>query len=96
MTPPAKYEPRVQSERKKGKSVQEGVDGAYRGNTLVLKLHETEANCTFGVINNNSVEKGQDNGSQYQKTSIASSQENISAAAIKIAQKKFKINKKQS
>ena len=65
VTPPAKYEPRVHSERKKGKSAQEHVtaDGSYR-NSLVLKLHETEANCTFGVINNNSVEKGPDAGSQ--------------------------------
>ena len=62
VTPPGKYEPRVHSERKKGKSVAQPVDGSY-SNNLAIKLHETEANCTFGIINNNSV---------YNKTSSES------------------------
>ena len=66
VSPPGKYkESRVLSEKKRPKMIaQDNAESNYRS-ALALKINETEANCTFGMINNSSanaskVSKGKD------------------------------------
>ena len=74
VTPPTKFEPKVKSERKNGGILR--VDKLPSDNKMNPKNNETEANCTFGIINNNSMNSRElANDSLQRKTSLKSSQE---------------------
>ena len=83
VTPPLLLEPKVKSERKDGGILVED----QKSNILAIaKNNETEANCTFGIINNNSVHSRDVGAESYQrKSSFKSSQSNTTA---KLALKK--------
>ena len=53
VTPPTRFEPKVRSERKTCGILR--VDQQPGDNKMNQKNNETEANCTFGIINNNSM-----------------------------------------
>ena len=75
VTPPARFEPKVKSERKNG-SILEVAKQPAEESKIAAKNNETEANCTFGIINNNSVQsKAGCGNSDKRKGSLKSSQE---------------------
>ena len=90
VTPPLLLEPKVKSERKDGGILVED----QKSNILAIaKNNETEANCTFGIINNNSVHSRDVGADSYQrKSSFKSSQESTAKLALKKVSEKLTSN----
>ena len=75
VTPPTRFESKIKSERKSG-SILEVEKQPAEESKIATKNNETEANCTFGIINNNSVQSKAGCGDNDQrKGSLKSSQE---------------------